>query len=73
LGDIKGTNIWASDEFIKQLGRLLDEKGNVKEVPRLQRYVGKTPADLKSLKGEKGREKPRIKIFMGLMSVMVIR
>ena len=70
---LKGQIFWGTDEFIKQLSGLLDEKGRMKEVPRVQRYVARPP--LRDLfKGKKGkREKLRIEPFMMLMFVMVIR
>ena len=61
---LKGQIFWASDEFIKQLGRLLDEKGNVKEVPRLQRYVARPPLT-EIFKGRKGERKTKDKTIYG--------
>ena len=50
---LKGQIFWGTDEFIKQLSGLLDEKGRMKEVPRVQRYVARPP--LRDLfKGKKG-------------------
>lgn len=40
---LRGQIFWGTDEFIKQLRRLLDEKESIKEVPRAQRYVARPP------------------------------
>ena len=53
---LKGQIFWGTDEFIKQLSGLLDEKESIKEVPRVQRYVARPP--LRELfKGKKGEER----------------
>lgn len=39
---LKGQIFWATDGFIKQLSSLLDEKGNIKEVPRLQGFAARS-------------------------------
>jgi REP element-mobilizing transposase RayT len=52
---LKGQIFYGTDEFIEQLGGLLDEKGNMKEVPRLQRYVAR-PSLGDLFKGKKGKE-----------------
>jgi REP element-mobilizing transposase RayT len=53
---LKGQIFYGTDGFIKRLSRLLDEKGDVKEVPRVQRYVARPP--LKELfKGKKGKDR----------------
>jgi REP element-mobilizing transposase RayT len=53
---LKGQIFLGTDEFIKQLRGLLDEKQRIKEVPRVQRYVARPP--LKGLfKGKKGKER----------------
>ena len=53
---LKGQIFWATDEFIKQLGGLLDEKEDIKEVPRLQRYAARPPLS-ELLEPEKGKER----------------
>jgi putative transposase len=53
---LKGQIFYGADEFIKELSRLLDEKGNMKEVPRLQRYVAK-PSLSELFKGKKGKKR----------------
>jgi REP element-mobilizing transposase RayT len=53
---LKGQIFWGTDEFIKQLSSLLDEKESMKEVPKVQRYVARPP--LRELfKGKKGKER----------------
>jgi len=53
---LKGQIFWGTDEFIKQLSGLLDEKEGIKEVPRGQRYVARPPLrELFKRKKEKGR------------------
>jgi REP element-mobilizing transposase RayT len=53
---LKGQIFWGTDEFIKQLSDLLDEKESIKEVPKVQRYVARPP--LKELfKGKRGKER----------------
>jgi len=47
---------WGTDEFIKQLSGLLDEKENIKEVPRVQRYVARPPLG-ELFKGKKGKDR----------------
>ena len=53
---LKGQIFYGTDEFIKQLSGLLDGKGNIKEVPRLQRYVAR-PSLNELFKGKKGKER----------------
>ena len=53
---LKGQIFWATDEFIKQLSSLLDEKEKIKEVPRLQRYVARPPLS-ELFKGKKRKER----------------
>ncbi len=53
---LKGQIFLGTDEFIKQLSGLLDEKESIKEVPRVQRYVARPP--LRELfKGKKGKDR----------------
>jgi hypothetical protein len=52
---LKGQIFYGRDEFIKQLSGLLDEKGNTKEVPRVQRYAAR-PLLRELFKGEKGKD-----------------
>ena len=53
---LKGQIFLGTDEFIKQLSGLLDEKESIKEVPKVQRYVARPP--LRELfKGKKGKER----------------
>jgi REP element-mobilizing transposase RayT len=53
---LKGQIFWGTDEFIKQLSGLLDEKESIKEVPRVQRYVARPP--LRELfKGKKRKDR----------------
>jgi len=53
---LKGQIFWGTEEFIKQLSDLLDEKESIKEVPRVQRYVARPP--LRELfKGKKLKER----------------
>ena len=53
---LRGQIFWETDEFIKQLRGLLDEKQRMMEVPRAQRYVARPP--LRELfKGKKGKER----------------
>lgn len=53
---LKGQIFLGTDDFIKQLSGLLDEKESIKEVPRVQRYVARPP--LRELfKGKKGKER----------------
>ena len=55
---LKGQIFYGTEEFIKQLSGLLDEKGNIKEVPRLQRYVARPPvSELFKGKGKKAKDK----------------
>jgi REP element-mobilizing transposase RayT len=55
---LKGQIYYGSEEFIKQLSGLLNEKGNIKEVPRLQRYVARPPlSELFKEKEKKGKDK----------------
>jgi hypothetical protein len=54
---IKGQIFLGTDEFIKQLSGLLDEKENIREVPRLQRYAARPPLrELFKGRGGKGRK-----------------
>src|SRR4030043_94193 len=53
---LKGQIFWGTEEFIKNLSGLLDEKEGIKEVPRGQRYVARPPLrELFKGKKEKGR------------------
>jgi REP element-mobilizing transposase RayT len=53
---LRGQIFWGTEEFIKRLRGLLDEKESIKEVPRAQRYVARPP--LRGLfKGKKGKER----------------
>ena len=54
---LKGQIFWGTDEFIKQLSGLLEEKESIKEVPRAQRYVARPPLT-ELFKGKKGKERP---------------
>lgn len=58
---LRGQIFYGTDEFIQQLSGLLDEKGNIKEVPRLQRYVARPQlSELfkgKKVKGRKAEDK----------------
>jgi len=55
---LKGQIFLGTDEFIKQLSGLLDEKENIKEVPRLQRYAARPPLrELSKGKGRKAEDK----------------
>lgn len=58
---LRGQIFWGTDEFIQQLSGLLDEKGNIEEVPRLQRYVARPLlSELfkgKKVKGRKAEDK----------------
>jgi len=53
---LKGQIFWGTDEFIKRLSGLLDGKGNIKEVPKLQRYVAR-PSLSELFEGKKGEER----------------
>jgi REP element-mobilizing transposase RayT len=53
---LKGQIFYGTDEFIKRLSGLLDQKGKIKEVPRLQRYVAR-PSLSELFKGKKGKER----------------
>jgi REP element-mobilizing transposase RayT len=53
---LRGQIFYGADEFIKQLSALLDEKRNMKEVPRLQRYVARTSLG-ELFKGKRGKER----------------
>ncbi len=53
---LKGQIFLGTDKFIKQLSGLLDEKENIKEVPRPQRYVAR-PSLRELFKGKKGEER----------------
>jgi putative transposase len=53
---LKGQIFWGTDEFIKQLSGLLDEKESIKEVPKVQRYVAR-PSLGELFKGKKGKER----------------
>jgi REP element-mobilizing transposase RayT len=54
---LKGQIFYGTDGFIKRLSGLLDEKGDIKEVPRLQRYAARPPLrELFKGKGRKGRK-----------------
>jgi len=53
---LRGQIFWGTDEFIQQLRGLLDEKGNIEEVPRLQRYVAR-PLMSELFKGKKVKER----------------
>ncbi|MDO9124413.1 MAG: transposase [Deltaproteobacteria bacterium] len=58
---LRGQIFFGTDEFIQQLSGLLDEKGNIEEVPRLQRYVARPLlSELfkgKKVKGRKAEDK----------------
>jgi len=55
---LKGQIFYGTDGFIKRLSRLLDEKGNMKEVPRVQRYGARPPlSELFKGKGKKVKDK----------------
>jgi REP element-mobilizing transposase RayT len=55
---LRGQIFYGTEEFIKQLSRLLDEKRNIKEVPRLQRFVARPQlSELFKGKGEKAKGK----------------
>jgi putative transposase len=53
---LKGQIFWGTDTFIKQLSGLLDEKGSIKEVPRVQRYVARPPLR-EHFKGKRGKDR----------------
>jgi putative transposase len=53
---LKGQIFYGTDEFIKGLSGLLDEKGKIKEVPRLQRYAAR-PSLSELFNGKKGKER----------------
>lgn len=53
---LRGQIFWGTDEFIKQLRGLLDEKESIKEVPRAQRYVARPPLG-EIIKRRSGKEK----------------
>ena len=56
-GTLKGQIFYGTDEFIKHLSGLLDEKGDTKEVPKLQRYAARSSlSELFKGKGEKDRK-----------------
>jgi len=40
---LKGQIFWGTEEFIKNLSGFLKKKENIKEVPKLQRYVARPP------------------------------
>ncbi len=56
---LRGQIFYGTDEFIKQLGGLLDEKGDIKEVPKLQRYAARS--SLSELFSEKKAKNRRVK------------
>ena len=49
---LRGQIFWGTDELIKRVSGLLEKKGNIKEVPRLQRYAAR-PSLSELFKGEK--------------------
>ena len=51
---LKGQIFYGTDEFIEQFRGLLDKKGSIKEVPRLQRYAARP--SLSELFGEENGE-----------------
>jgi len=51
---LKGQIFWGTEEFIKQLKGLLNEKKGIKEVPKLQRYVAR-PSLSNLVRQEKGK------------------
>jgi putative transposase len=53
---LKGQIFYGTDEFIKELSGLVDEKGKMKEVPRLQRYVAR-PSLSELFKEKKRKER----------------
>jgi putative transposase len=53
---LKGQIFYGTDEFIKQLGGLLDKKGDTKEVPKLQRYAARSSLN-ELFKGKKGKDR----------------
>jgi len=53
---LKGQIFYGTDEFIKQLSGLLDEKGDTKEVPKLQRYAARSSLN-ELFKGKKGKDR----------------
>jgi hypothetical protein len=53
---LKGQIFYGTDEFIKRLGGLLDEKGEIKEVPRVQRYAAR-PSLNELFRGRKGKDR----------------
>jgi REP element-mobilizing transposase RayT len=53
---LKGQIFYGTDEFIKRLGGLLDEKGETKEVPRVQRYAAR-PSLNELFRGRKGKDR----------------
>ena len=53
---LKGQIFYGTDEFIRQLSGLLDEKGNIKEVPKPQRYAARSSLS-ELFKGEKGKHR----------------
>jgi predicted nucleotidyltransferase len=58
MGDLKGKIFYGTEGFIKQLRGLLGEKGNIKEVTRLQRYVARSPLrELLKGEGKKAKDK----------------
>jgi REP element-mobilizing transposase RayT len=57
--DLKGQILLGAEEFVGKLGRLLKEKENIKEVPRIQRYAGRRT--LNELFGKGKRDGARIK------------
>jgi len=53
---LKGQIFWGTEEFIKNLSGLLEEKEKIKEVPRVQRYVAR-PSLRELFKGKKAKER----------------
>ena len=49
---LRGQIFWGTDELIKRVSGLLEKKGNIKEVPRLQRYAAR-PSLSELFKGKK--------------------
>jgi len=53
---LKGQIFWGTEEFIKNLSGLLEEKEKIKEVPRVQRYVAR-PSLRELFKGKKAKDR----------------
>ncbi len=64
---VRGQVLLGEEKFVEKHKGLIDEKGKIREIPRLQRYVGR-PSLKKIFRGQESKRKRNQNIFLACMT-----